>query len=73
MKACSRIVDMSLIFPMCLEDEEMIGYLFFLYPLARAVWFGSDISIKIDCLVLESVKDWIHKWIEKPTLTQPET
>ena len=40
--------------------------------MARAIWFGSDLSIRIDRLRVNSIKDRIKDWLSKPELHQPE-
>ncbi|XWS33082.1 hypothetical protein CRYUN_Cryun22dG0048300 [Craigia yunnanensis] len=41
-------------------------HLFFLCPLARAVWFGTDLSIRTEYFALSCIKDWIYEWLSKP-------
>ncbi|XWS60715.1 hypothetical protein CRYUN_Cryun07bG0059500 [Craigia yunnanensis] len=57
---------------MCLVAEETLEHLFFLCPIASAVWFGSDLSIKTDRFALNNIKDWISEWLSKLVLTQPD-
>ena len=57
---------------MCSIDDENLEHLFFLCLFAMAIWFGTDLSIRIDEMALYSIKDWIQEWLLKPKLTQPE-
>ena len=56
----------------CNKEEETIEHLFLLCPMARAIWFGTDLSLKTDGFMVNSLKDWIGDWLFKPYLTQPE-
>ena len=40
--------------------------------MARAIWFGLDLSLKIDGLRVITIKDWIREWLSKTELRQPE-
>ena len=57
---------------MCQEEDENLKHLFCLCHFAKAVWFGTDLSIFTNRIALNSIKDWIQDWLSKPELTQPK-
>ena len=63
-----RIQNISAYCLLCLNAEENLEHLFFLCPLARAVWFGIDLSIRIDSFAINNIKNWIYDWLSKPEL-----
>ena len=56
--------------PLCLNEDESLEHIFLLCPMARAVWFGSDISLRIDGLRISSIREWIREQLSKPELHQ---
>ncbi|XWS57019.1 hypothetical protein CRYUN_Cryun09bG0135800 [Craigia yunnanensis] len=58
--------------PMCYREGENMEHLFFLCPFTRAVWFGTDLTIRTDRLALSSIKEWIQEWLLKLELTQTD-
>ncbi|XVF66356.1 hypothetical protein PTKIN_Ptkin10aG0029100 [Pterospermum kingtungense] len=68
-KLHSLIDTFTPICPMCEQENETTEHLFLLCPFARAVWFGSDLTIRMDLMEVTSLKDWIKSWLEKPLLT----
>ena len=71
-KLHKRVQNISLICPMCHNEEEKLEHLLLLCPFARAVWFGSELSIRTDSFTINDIKDWIQEWLMKPDLTQPK-
>ena len=63
-----RISQIPSICPNCLKEEETLEHLFLLCPLARAIWFGSELSLRVDYIITQKVKDWIGEWLSKPEL-----
>ena len=64
-----RIQNISPSCPICQQENESLEHLFFLCPLARAVWFGTELSIRTDGFALSSIKDWIHEWLSNTELS----
>ena len=69
MELHKRVQGISPIYHICHNAEESSEYFFILCPLARAVWIGTDLSIKTEAIALNTIKDWIQDWLSKPNLT----
>ena len=50
--------------PFCQEERETLDHLFLKCPFARAVWLGSEITIRTDTLPYHTISDWISNWVE---------
>ena len=51
--------------PFCQEERETLDHLFLKCPFTRAVWLGSEITIRTDTLPYHTISDWISNWIER--------
>ena len=58
--------------PICSKEDETLEHLFLLCPIARVVWFGSELSLRINHLRVQKIKDWIGEWLSKPELQHEE-
>ena len=56
----------------CLNDEKNLEHLFLLCPLAKVVWFGTDLSIITDKFELINLQKWIQDRLANSKLTQPK-
>ena len=45
--------------PFCQEDRETLENLFLRCHFARAVWLGSEITVRTDTLPYHTISDWI--------------
>ena len=53
--------------------DETLEHLFLKCSFSRAIWFGSELSIRTDRLQVVLLKDWVKEWLLKPELQQQET
>ena len=67
-----RIPQISPVCPICSKEDETLEHHFLLCPIARVVWFGSELSLRINHLRVQKIKDWIGEWLSKPKLQKIE-
>ena len=67
-----RVPGISPLCHFCNEAVETLEHLFLLCPIAKAIWFGMDLALRIDGIRINTLKDWILDWLNKPDLLQPE-
>ena len=58
--------------PIYLKEDETLEHLYLLCPLARVVWFGSNLSLRVDHFRPQKIKDWIGEWLSKPKLKKEQ-
>ena len=56
-----RVLGISLLCNFCNEENETMEHLFFLCLVVRTIWFGIDLSLRIDGLMINTLKDWIKE------------
>ena len=56
----------------CDEANETVEHLFLLCLMAKAIWFGMELSIRMDEFCITLLKAWLLEWLSKPELLKPE-
>ncbi|XVF41802.1 hypothetical protein PTKIN_Ptkin01aG0309800 [Pterospermum kingtungense] len=72
MELVRRNIQVSPLCPMYEAQNETLEHLLFTCPLARAIWFGIDLSIRMDQIDLITVNEWIKDWLMKEELVKNE-
>ena len=67
-----RITGISPLCHFCDDANEIVEHLFLLCPMAKAIWFGMELSIQMDDFNITILKDWLLEWLSKPNLLRPE-
>ena len=67
-----RIAFISPLCPFCHTKEESLEHLFLHCPMTRAIWFGTDLTLRVEEIRTTSIKYWIRDWLANHALTQQD-